>query len=526
MKYLKYIFLFLFYFTSKAQWLNDDSDDPPQIQYAVQENGITQYQSVTPVAGSMDLNGAEMITATDDRTFETTKGNWGDNGNHSAVRSTVDKHAGSASLLVTSSAAGDGTTNFESLPSVNLGTIVSGNKYTVEAWCRGTGILGSDLISGYNFTSGWTLSNGGTINSSTQFTTITASDLEKTSTIFVKGNTYEITVAGTTNVSGGIAINDGYESFTDQLTGTFNSTVRYKIGTYYSAIPTNSNLYVTTAGSGVTTITTFTVKLITQPTVTLAIGSKTQSTASVSCIAGTFTKAVFNFQATASEVGQPLKIYFNQADVVYVDDVSLTQKRDMIILMSYSTAFTGGAVGNVRVFVFSAGGTERLKQYIGTGGRALTIQNGDNNAVSISPFMNLPADTKMHFLACVLNAAGNTVGCVDGTYGTAVDGTSLGKLTGLDLFKTTNTSGSTMLNGNIGAFQIILLNALPTDGGVAIITDAYNRFKSNRPFASSYPNQVSGGIWIDWKNGSMMDRFGIQGVLTNNGSAPIIPWRN
>ena len=80
----------------------------------------------------MDLNGAEMITAADDRTFETTVGNWVGVGACTIMRSTVAYHGGVASGLI--AGIGDGTSNYVKLPTANLGTIVSGYKYTIEIW--------------------------------------------------------------------------------------------------------------------------------------------------------------------------------------------------------------------------------------------------------------------------------------------------------------------------------------------------------------------------------------------------------
>ena len=89
---------------------------------------------------TVGLGGGEMITATDDRTFETTKGNWADNGNHSAVRSTTYKHVGTASLRITQATGGgqgDQTTNFESLDNSNFNPMRTGKKYVLTLWAYG-----------------------------------------------------------------------------------------------------------------------------------------------------------------------------------------------------------------------------------------------------------------------------------------------------------------------------------------------------------------------------------------------------
>jgi hypothetical protein len=198
------IFLFL-YINSFAQiYLWEDKT----VGNAVDLDGSTEYMSVTPAAGSLDLNGSERITNTSDKTFETSVGNWTAGGNHSIARSSTDKHAGTYSCTLTSSAAGNAITNYMSLPAIAFTSLIAGEKYTLEIWARAT----------------------------------------------------------------------------------------------------NPNCKIT-----------------------VVIGGQSKQSATLSNTAGTFTKVVWNFQATANEVNQPIKLYNNQADVVYLDDVSITQAFDCLI---------------------------------------------------------------------------------------------------------------------------------------------------------------------------------------------------
>jgi hypothetical protein len=131
--------------------------------YCLALDGATQYASKANPVG-LDLNGPEMITADDDRTADATKGNWADNGNHSAARDTTYKKTGAASLKITATAAGDAVTNFESLPAARFSAIVAGNKYTKEFWAYGdtNGVtlaiaIGDQVVTGkvvYNATAG------------------------------------------------------------------------------------------------------------------------------------------------------------------------------------------------------------------------------------------------------------------------------------------------------------------------------------------------------------------------------------
>jgi hypothetical protein len=107
-----------------------------QPRFAAKFDGASYLRNANPVG--MDLSGGEMIGDSDNKTFEVTKGNWADNGNHSAVRDTTYHHSGVASLKIVASGAGDNITNFESLPASAFATIVSGNKFTKEVWAYGS----------------------------------------------------------------------------------------------------------------------------------------------------------------------------------------------------------------------------------------------------------------------------------------------------------------------------------------------------------------------------------------------------
>lgn len=120
---------------SHAQQYNKKLLFVTNYQKATVLNGTSQYWTKSSPS-NLDLNGSEMITNANNTGFETNIGNWANFGNHSAVRSTVDKRTGTASMKITSSAAGDTTANFMYLPPSALGTIVSGNKYTIELWAR------------------------------------------------------------------------------------------------------------------------------------------------------------------------------------------------------------------------------------------------------------------------------------------------------------------------------------------------------------------------------------------------------
>ena len=327
---------------------------------AIDLDGSTEYMSKTSPT-NLDLNGTERITATTDRGFETNIGNWIGGGNHSVAQSSTDKKTGTYSMAMTSSAAGDGTTNYASLPYANftaLGQDANSiyEKYTLELWARGTGIEGSPIYTS-NFSvnvDGWTqngvanvvagnidgiggqddvlrlTSDGaneahgilrGSATSGVVYKLSYSYYLPSTNTTIKKlGAYWGGNIIGTFNVE-----TDSWTTITINRTVSSSSQIRF-----YGITSTDQNVFVGTAGD-VFYIKNVILTAIVLPSVTLAIGGQSKTIANVSCVPGTFTKLVWNFQATANEVNQPIKLYLNQADIVYIDDVSLTKAWDLLI---------------------------------------------------------------------------------------------------------------------------------------------------------------------------------------------------
>lgn len=108
------------------------------ISYAEQTNpmavvldGSADYASkASPV--NLDMNGAERIADSDDRTFESDAGNWTDEGNHVFSRTTSNPLVGTGSGLIAASGVGDRTTNYIELASSRFTTLEAGKKYTIE----------------------------------------------------------------------------------------------------------------------------------------------------------------------------------------------------------------------------------------------------------------------------------------------------------------------------------------------------------------------------------------------------------
>lgn len=368
-------------------------------QFATVLDGASQYWSKSSPS-NLDLNGSEMITAADDRGFESTVGNWTGAGNHSVSRSTTDKRTGTASMAVVASAAGDSTTNYVTLAFANFDTVVSGSKYTVEGYAR-------------------------------------------------------------------------------------------------------SNTATTT--------------------ITMVIGSKTVTSGTLSTVAGTFTKFVLNFQATASELSQGIKLYLNKAATVYVDDISFTQAFDLMVL------------GLVNLNASAPVATANILQRRKSGGNPifdLNVDSGvnlrfvfrDTDGLALSDFTSALAvnDGKWHLVATTINRLGGASSLMlykDGSSSASTVSATTGKV----VFSTenlnigANSTPANFFQGYVGQAQIVRFAVLPSD-----ITNTIFQI-SNTWKRNGLPNVYLGGqivAWYDWKNGGM-DKSGNNNHLTGTGSPTI-----
>jgi len=96
------------------------------------------------VPSGLDFNDAEMIADSNDRTFESTVGNWTGHGNHAITRDTSFHHSGVASGKIVLSGSGDSTSNYVSLDFSRFGALTAGKLYSLYLYCR-------DASAGLNF---------------------------------------------------------------------------------------------------------------------------------------------------------------------------------------------------------------------------------------------------------------------------------------------------------------------------------------------------------------------------------------
>jgi|GEM_PF-5904562 len=216
------------------------------------------------------------------------------------------------------------------LPSSSFTPLSSGNKSTFEFWARGTGILGNNIIINNTF-SNWSNDNPESwevIGESTGIREVTQSDnnacriyssdgdaLLISQNVLTIGKTYKLTI----NVA---SVSVGYLKVTKNAGAVITRLDKVgQITAYW--IADNTNFIISRENICDVTIDYVSVQEVTKPSITVLIGEQSKTFTGISCIPGTFTKCVFNYQLTDATVGQPIRLFLNQADTVYMDDISL-----------------------------------------------------------------------------------------------------------------------------------------------------------------------------------------------------------
>ena len=325
-------------------------------------NGTDEY-SFRNNPSNLDMNGSERILASANCDFETSF-DWAGNGNHSLAQSNEDIKAGTYSGKIAASAAGDLTANFISLAQDKFTQLVAGEKYTFEMWVRGIGIVtptelvvGGDCEVAIPYINFSTIGSNVTIGLSTEqaysgthstkiISTSATSNLHRA--ISFRDNTnLKIENGKLYKISGWFYYPTGQTGspiilYSFNNSGSWASAVsqsdswQYREGYAVGSVAVAAmymSIYSSAAVGTYWYLDDFSIKEVTQPSITIGIGNQSKTINNISCVPGVFTKCVINFQATADEVDWPIKLYFNQADSVYIDSVSLTQAYDMLINM-------------------------------------------------------------------------------------------------------------------------------------------------------------------------------------------------
>ena len=221
------------------------------------------------------------------------------------------------------------------LPYAQTETIVAGNKYTLEGFAKvdptsltyGSNLIGVVDLTNDSYYSGNIYTY---IINATQFTSSNASNnlyINRYSLVDTK--IYKL-ITDITVDSGTYYIRDGNSS-TNYVSGN---------GTYYFTglqLSGTSNQFIIRLQNVGATATINTLELyeasIDSLSITLQLGTKFVISSVLNPT--TWTKFVSNFEASATEVNQDIKLYLNTSASVYVDNVSLTQRYDYAIMTTF-----------------------------------------------------------------------------------------------------------------------------------------------------------------------------------------------
>jgi hypothetical protein len=219
----------------------------------------------------------------------------------------------------------------------------------------------------------------------------------------------------------------------------------------------------------------------------------------------TWTKVVFNGTLTGAQgAGVRFRIAKQNAgvtDTMWVDDVSLTQAYDAVVMAVVRPSLASGT-SKMMVDQSSAGGgdprcifylnatTELLSALVSDGVTTITNVAGGSSLV----------DGSWHGVALTLDRTGNLVKYVDATATGNSSIAAVGKVTFTTVNVGVNGAGAAFFPGSIGPVQVIRFDALPSD--IASVIAYVNATWRRRGFPKAY----TGGtvvLNVDWKTGGL-----------------------
>jgi hypothetical protein len=213
---------------------------------------------------------------------------------------------------------------------------------------------------------------------------------------------------------------------------------------------------------------------------------------------GTWTKLVLNVQLPGTQTGVRPRIRFNNptaGDSLYVDDVSLTQAYDALVISIYRSATTGTKRSLVNGAVTATDIGYNLTTTATQG-----FGNICDGTTRVSPVINsvTPYNDQWHLQAVTFDRAGNGTSYLDGVAGSGTSITSVGKVTSSSTLYVGNDAASTYFAASIGPVQVVRFDALPSD--IASVIGYISRTWRQFGFPSSY----TGGrivLDVDWSQG-------------------------
>jgi hypothetical protein len=235
-------------------------------------------------------------------------------------------------------------------------------------------------------------------------------------------------------------------------------------------------------------------------TLTANLGTQSATSGNLSTTFGSFTKVVWNLTANGGE--DTLKLYANKAiDSLYVDDVSLTQAYDAVVMAVVKPSLASGTSkmivdqssaggGNPRAILYLNATTELLSSLVSDGVTTITNVTGGSSLV----------DGSWHTVALTLDRSGNLIKYVDATATGNSSIAAVGKVTFTTVNIGVNGAGATFFPGSIGPVQVIRFDALPSDiaSTIAYVNATWRR--------RGFPKSYTGGtvvLDVDWKTGGL-----------------------
>jgi hypothetical protein len=243
------------------------------------------------------------------------------------------------------------------------------------------------------------------------------------------------------------------------------------------------------------------------------------TSSTVTLTADTWTKLVLNFQLPGTQTGfYPIfqLVEGGNLDTLYIDDVSLTQAYDAMVVMNFKTAIQSTFASNQRLF-YNRTGTTGYSLTGSSGNNYMLCLVGDGTTTAANTiFGNQNAcNGKYNTVIFTINRTGNITQYLNGnTDGGAASATLVGKVMSPTTFYLGYDGSSVFYNGSYGDIQVVTFTALPSD--IASIVASISATK--KPL-SSYTNGTIVGWW-DFKNG-FNDKVGLNN-LTPTGAPPII----
>jgi hypothetical protein len=248
-------------------------------------------------------------------------------------------------------------------------------------------------------------------------------------------------------------------------------------------------------------------------TLTISLGKKSFTSGDISASGGTFTKVVYNFQCTATEVGFPLRLYLSQADTAfYIDDISITQSYDMIVGFDLKTTTTDDFATIILI-----GGTSAYGVRLTSPGLLQTMFY--NPAISITYNSAATVNTNLwKKIFLVFDRTGNMSAYINGVLsGTPASIAGAGKMVTISplAIGIRVSGGDRFCGGYFSDIRFTRFTALPADGGLSFIAQA----------------QASGNNLLNFMDGTVVGSYDFKAGGSDNsgngnnlspGAAPLI----